>query len=100
MDTEDIRNTLHHLHMVCHRDLNKKHGQILINVPCCEFVVTLFGGAAPLGAREALQHVDGMALSTPRGQGTILPLPTYTQCPRARSLAQALLATTACSYPM
>ena len=41
--------------------------------------------APPLrGAREALQHVAGMALSAPRGQtfsGTVLPLPSTPNAP-------------------
>ena len=48
---------------------------------------------------EALQNVSGMALSAPRGQTfsrTVLPLPIYTKCPSARSLAQASF----CFYPL
>ena len=53
--------------------------------------------------REALQHVAGMALSAPRWQtlsGTVLPLPTYTECPSARSLVQALFASIPFSHPV
>ena len=52
------------------------------------------------GAREALQHISGMALSAPQGQlrlGTVCPKP---KCPSMSPLAQALFASIPCSHPV